>query len=55
MEGAAVGAVCRVWGVVYSHLRGVSNRVGEPTQMWRIGESVENLTSVLCELHDSKK
>ena len=55
MEGAAVGAVCRAWGVEYSHLRGVSNRVGEPTQMWRIGESVENLTSVLCELHDSKK
>ena len=55
MEGAAVGAVCQAWGVEYSHLRGVSNRVGEPKDMWRIGESVENLTSVLCELHDSKK
>ena len=55
MEGAAVGAVCRAWGVKYSHLRGVSNRVGEPKDMWRIGESVENLTSVLCKLYDSEK
>ncbi len=55
MEGAAVGAVCRAWGVEYSHLRGISNLVGEPKQMWRIAEAVESLTNVLCELYDSEK
>ena len=55
MEGAAVGAMCRVWGVEYSHLRGISNLVGEPKQMWRIAEAVESLTNVLCELYDSEK
>ncbi|MBR5483498.1 MAG: hypothetical protein IKV18_02230 [Alistipes sp.] len=55
MEGAAVGAMCRAWGVEYSHLRGISNLVGEPKQMWRIAEAVESLTNVLCELYDSEK
>ena len=55
MEGAAVGVMCRVWGVEYSHLRGISNLVGEPKQMWRIAEAVESLTNVLCELYDSEK
>lgn len=55
MEGAAVGAVCRAWGVEYSHLRGISNLVGEPKPMWRIAEAVESLTNVLCELYDSEK
>jgi nucleoside phosphorylase len=27
MEGAAVGAMCRVWGVEYSHLRGISGQL----------------------------
>lgn len=55
MEGAVVGAMCRAWGVEYSHLRGISNLVGEPKQMWRIAEAVESLTNVLCELYDSEK
>jgi nucleoside phosphorylase len=54
MEGAAVGAVCVAWGVEYSHLRGVSNRVGEPKQMWRADEAVEHLAEVLSELYDAQ-
>ncbi len=52
MEGAAVGAMCRAWGVEYSHLRTISNRVGDERQLWRADEAVEHLAEVLCELYD---
>ena len=52
MEGAAVGAMCRAWGVEYSHLRTISNRVGDARQLWRADEAVEHLAEVLCELYD---
>ena len=52
MEGAAIGAVCRAWGVEYSHLRTISNRVGDARPLWRADEAVEHLAKVLSELHD---
>lgn len=54
MEGAAIGAVCRAWGVEYSHLRTISNRVGDERQLWRADEAVEHLAEVLCELYDAQ-
>lgn len=52
MEGAAIGAVCRAWGVEYSHLRTISNRVGDARPLWRADEAVEHLAEVLSELYD---
>ena len=52
MEGAAVGAMCRAWGVEYSHLRTISNRVGDARPLWRADEAVEHLAEVLSELYD---
>ena len=52
MEGAAVGAMCRTWGVEYSHLRTISNRVGDARPLWRADEAVEHLADVLRELYD---
>lgn len=52
MEGAAIGAVCRAWGVEYSHLRIISNRVGDARPLWRADEAVEHLAEVLSELYD---
>ena len=54
MEGAAIGAVCRAWGVEYSHLRTISNRVGDARPLWRADEAVEHLAEVLCELYDAQ-
>ena len=54
MEGAAVGAMCRAWGVEYSHLRTISNRVGDARPLWRADEAVEHLAEVLSELHDAQ-
>lgn len=54
MEGAAIGAVCRAWGVEYSHLRTISNRVGDARPLWRADEAVEHLAEVLSELHDAQ-
>lgn len=52
MEGVAVGAMCRAWGVEYSHLRTISNRVGDARPLWRADEAVEHLAEVLSELYD---
>ena len=54
MEGAAVGAMCRAWGVEYSHLRTISNRVGDARPLWRADEAVEHLAEVLSELYDAQ-
>ena len=54
MEGAAVGAMCRAWGVEYSHLRTISNRVGDARPLWRADEAVEHLADVLSELYDAQ-
>ena len=54
MEGAAVGAMCRTWGVEYSHLRTISNRVGDARPLWRADEAVEHLAEVLSELYDAQ-
>ena len=49
MEGAAVAAVCKVWGVEeYYHLRAISNYVDDPRSAWRIGAAVEALAQWLA-------
>lgn len=49
MEGAAVGALCREWGVEYSHLRAISNRVGDSREQWRAVEAAQGLARMLAE------
>lgn len=53
MEGAAVGAMCRAWGVEYSHLRTISNRVGDERAGWRTKEAIERLAEVVNALYDA--
>lgn len=44
MEGAAVAAACRAFGVEeYIHLRAISNYIDDPRAAWRIAEAVEAL------------
>ena len=50
MEGAAVAAVCRAFGVEMVHLRAISNRVGDPRAEWRIGEAVGALGRAAAEV-----
>lgn len=53
MEGSAVGAVCRAWGVEYSHLRTISNRVGDERTLWRADEAIKRLAEVVAALCDT--
>ena len=50
MEGAAVGAVCKAWGVEYSHLRAISNRVGDERALWQPDEAARRLAEILLEM-----
>ncbi len=43
MEGAAVAAACRAFGVELVHLRAISNRVGASRAEWHTAEAVEAL------------
>lgn len=47
MEGAAVGAMCREWGVEYSHIRAISNRVGDSRALWQSDEAAKHLAEAL--------
>lgn len=53
MEGAAVAAACRVFGVGLVHLRAISNRVGAPRAEWRTDEAVEALGREAARLLDA--
>ncbi|MEG2240384.1 MAG: hypothetical protein RSC12_04665 [Alistipes sp.] len=50
MEGAAFFAVCRALGVDGCEIRALSNHVGEPFELWKFDEAVENLTSRLIQI-----
>lgn len=52
MEGAAVAAVCRAFGVEFSHLRAISNRVSDDRAAWRVGEALEALARELAKVHN---
>lgn len=47
MEGASVMALCEALGVECCEIRAVSNRTGEPREMWRTNEASERLAEVL--------
>lgn len=51
MEGAAVAAACRAFGVEeYIHLRAISNYTDDPRSAWRIREAVEALGAQVAAL-----
>jgi nucleoside phosphorylase len=52
MEGAAVAAVCRAFGVEFSHFRAISNRVSDERAAWRVGEALEALVRELEKVHN---
>lgn len=54
MEGAAVAAVCQKFGVEFSHIRAISNRVSDERSAWRVGEALEALWQVLGEIAHKK-
>ncbi len=50
MEGAAVAAICEEFNIPFSQIRAISNRVGDPTQLWHIEPAIEALTTTLSEI-----
>lgn len=51
MEGAAVAAVCRAFGVEYFHLRSISNYVDDPRAEWDVEGAVKALHKALATLN----
>lgn len=51
MEGAAVAAVCRAFGVEYLHLRSISNYVDAPRSEWDVEGAVKALHKALARLN----
>lgn len=51
MEGAAVAAVCRAFGVEYFHLRSISNYVDAPRAEWDVEGAVKALHKALATLN----
>ena len=48
MEGAALHYVCRLFGVSFIQIRGISNYVGErDKKQWKIKEAIENLNEAV--------
>ncbi len=54
MEGAAVAAVCAIFGVRFSEIRGVSNDVNQPMEDWSDISAVNALTEVLIKIYDQQ-
>lgn len=50
MEGAALFAVCKAFGIKCSQIRAVSNRVGQPFEEWETELAAKNLTEQLTKL-----
>ncbi len=50
MEGATFSAVCNRFGVQHSHIRAISNLVGDPFANWRINEACWALAQGLLSL-----
>lgn len=50
MEGAAFFAVCQTERIPFLQLRSISNRVGDPRDLWHIPEALESLTAGLAAL-----
>lgn len=51
MEGAAVAAVCRAFGVEYYHLRSISNYVDDPRSEWDVEGAVKSLHKAIARLN----
>ncbi|MFI3281715.1 MAG: hypothetical protein R3Y44_07075 [Rikenellaceae bacterium] len=47
MEGAAFMAVCQRLNVDYMQIRAISNKVGDPFEMWRVDEACAALATTL--------
>ncbi len=52
MEGAPFFAHCLSQGVQFTEIRAISNRVGDPFPLWRIGEALDSLTAELLKIYN---
>ncbi len=52
MEGAVLFAICAAFGVRCSQIRAISNRVGDPFEMWALDEALDALTAKLVEISE---
>ena len=54
MEGATLFAMAEVMGFEACEVRAISNRVGEPFELWRTEEAVEALARALITIDDGE-
>ncbi len=50
MEGAAFIAICQRLAVNAIHIRAISNKVGDPFELWQVDQALEALTEELSQL-----
>jgi len=50
MEGASVAKVCKLYSIPLLEIRGVSNIVCDPIELWRIDKAIDSLALVLKDI-----